>query len=447
MLPANDTTGLVRVKVFAFDDNMLPAGDGERVQFESHGGEVLPAETELVDGECIVHCQVPAESEQCEIVARLGDISARAAIVRDEGAQPMVYGRVRDTGTDEPVAGALVVTVQGKVDTTDASGYFIVQGTGGFRVSAPGYVPETVSPVTGDSCATVELRPVADRRLHGLRIAIDPQYGGDWHGFISPTGVRAADINLRVAELLNSYLVAAGAECVIVRTGNSTVPVLSRVSITNEFEANLYFEISHGASPEEEVAVLDESGHLITEDLADLPYVAAYPTSPEGNRLAKILVRHIEPLVTPAEVRIVGSSSTTLAHTACPAVCVHVGEPRDQDAVRLLTDTVFMRRQAYAFFTAIQEWAGVRERDCGSIQGRVTRGGDPVRGCLVTLDEWLSLQTDELGMYHFRLVTPGSHVVSISGDDGKEIVRKLRAKARQRTAADFSLPSREVEHE
>ncbi len=448
-LPPGDEPGFVRVLVNAFDEHMFPAGDGEYVKLVARGGEIEPAEVMLEDGEAVAHCRIARGTERCVIEVRLRDISGQAVVTRDEDARPLLYGRVTDTENDAPVVGATVIGGGHGSDTTDARGYFVIDGPAGdaVTISAAGYVPEKVVLGATGSPVDVALRPVAGGKLRGLRVAIDPQYGGRVHGRISPTGVRAADINLRVAELLRSFLMAAGAECTLVRRGNSTVPALSRVSMTNAFDADLYVEIGHGAAPEEEVAVLDETGHLLTEVLEAMPYVAAYPSSPEGNRLAAILARRLEPMVSPPPVRILGSSSTTLTHTACPAVSVHVGEPYDAESARRLTDTAFQRQEAYVVFTAIAEWAGVRPDRHGAIAGQVTYNAEPVAGRLVTLDEWLSLQTDPSGMYHFQLVPPGRHQVALVHDDGDEVTRAVRVKARRQTTADFALPSREVNDE
>jgi len=448
-LPEDGEPGFVRVLVNVFDANMFPAGDGEQIELAARNGEVEPVEVALVAGEAVAHCRIPSRADQCEIEVRLGDISGRTVVARGKDVEPVLHGRVIDAEGDRPVVGATVVTSGNGSGTTDSYGYFVIRDPApcSVHVSAPGYIPEIIARSETISPNTVELRAVAGGALHGRRVAVDPQYGGNAHGRISPTGIRAADINLRVSELLKSFLTAAGAECKLVRTGNSAVLPLSRVSVTNEFDADLYVEIGHGAPPEVEVAVLDETGHLITDDLAGMPYVAAYPSSPEGNRLAGILARQLEPLVAPAAVSVLGSSSTTVTHTACPAVSVHVGEPVDEASARRLNDTAFQREEAYVVFTAIAEWAGVSPKKHGYIAGRITRDGEPVAGRLVTLDGWLSLQTGPSGMYHFQLVPPGLHYVAVTGDDGEQEVRSVRVKARRHATADFSLPSREVDYE
>jgi len=449
MLPADGRPGFVRVLVNVFDANMFPAGDGEQVELAARNGEIRPAEVAVAGGEAIAYCRITSRADRCEIDVRLGDISGRTVVARGKDIEPVLYGRVIDAERDRPVVGATVVTSGNGSDITDSEGYFVIHDPEPFsmRVSAPGYISEIIARSEMISPNTVELRAVAGGMLHGRRVAVDPEYGGIAHGRISPTGVRAADINLRVSELLKSFLTAAGAECKLVRTGNSTVLPLSRVSATNEFDADLYVEISHGAPPEVEVAVLDDTGHLITEELAGMPYVAAYPSSPEGNRLASILARRLEPIAAPASVPVLGSSSTTLTHTACPAISVHVGEPVDEATARRLNDTAFQREEAYIVFTAIAEWAGVSPKKHGSVTGRVTRDGEPVSGRLVTLDGWLNLQTGPSGMYHFQLVPPGPHYVAVTQGDSEQQVRSVRVKARRQAEADFSLPSIEVDYE
>ena len=92
--------------------------------------------------------------------------------------------------------------------------------------------------------------------LEGVRICLDPGHGGDAHkrGYKrGPTGVREAEVNLRVAEYLRDFLVYAGAEVLLTREGDVDVPLADRAGLANEWDADLFISCHHNAVKRPEV--------------------------------------------------------------------------------------------------------------------------------------------------------------------------------------------------
>ncbi len=86
--------------------------------------------------------------------------------------------------------------------------------------------------------------------LEGVRICLNPGHGGDAHKRAfkrGPTGVREAEINLRVARYLRDCLVAAGADVLMTREADIALSYAQRAAIANEWPADLFVSLHHNA--------------------------------------------------------------------------------------------------------------------------------------------------------------------------------------------------------
>jgi N-acetylmuramoyl-L-alanine amidase len=86
--------------------------------------------------------------------------------------------------------------------------------------------------------------------LQGVKVCLDPGHGGDAHkrGYKrGPTGVREAEMNLRVAQYLRAFLEAAGADVKLTRDGDYDLSLKERADIANECRADLFISLHHNA--------------------------------------------------------------------------------------------------------------------------------------------------------------------------------------------------------
>lgn len=86
--------------------------------------------------------------------------------------------------------------------------------------------------------------------LTGVRICLDPGHGGDAHkpGYKrGPTGVREAEMNLRVAQYLRAFLEAAGAEVLLTRDSDIELSLADRAAVANDWGADLFISLHHNA--------------------------------------------------------------------------------------------------------------------------------------------------------------------------------------------------------
>ncbi|MCP4591488.1 MAG: N-acetylmuramoyl-L-alanine amidase [bacterium] len=86
--------------------------------------------------------------------------------------------------------------------------------------------------------------------LEGVKICLDPGHGGDAHkpGFKrGPTGVREAEMNLRIAKYLGDFLEHAGAEVLLTREEDVDLSYEQRAELANEWGADLFISCHHNA--------------------------------------------------------------------------------------------------------------------------------------------------------------------------------------------------------
>ncbi len=92
--------------------------------------------------------------------------------------------------------------------------------------------------------------PPYARYLEGVKICLDPGHGGDAHkrGYKrGPTGVREAEMNLRVAKYLRAFLEAAGADVKLTREEDVDLSLADRAGVANAWGADLFVSCHHNA--------------------------------------------------------------------------------------------------------------------------------------------------------------------------------------------------------
>ena len=86
--------------------------------------------------------------------------------------------------------------------------------------------------------------------LAGVRICLNPGHGGDAEKRAfkrGPTGVREAEMNLRVAKYLREFLLEAGAEVLLTREDDIELSYEQRAAIADEWNADLFLSLHHNA--------------------------------------------------------------------------------------------------------------------------------------------------------------------------------------------------------
>lgn len=273
-----------------------------------------------------------------------------------------------------PDAGAPWVNHDGfAVFPPDSSGAPIVR-------TLPGYRPDR----TAEGLA-VRWIPIAGGALHGRRIVLDPDGGGDDPAGTGPSGTRAASLNLESARILAGMLRAAGAQVLLTREGDLALSDVERVQESEAFGADRFLRIGHRAEP---------------------PRIGRFFSSAASQawaqRTAAALARLGLPAPEPAD-----DAQYPLQQTSCPALYVstrRVDLQADEDA---LLAPGALRAEAYALYLGLaREWAGEASWPLDSARV-VDAAGAPVAGAIVRLDGALVLETDATGWIRFARTEPG----------------------------------------
>jgi N-acetylmuramoyl-L-alanine amidase len=409
------------------DRFLMPVADGTEVVFGGNAGWVQPQTSTTVNGTAFCYF-IPPESEgEWKLWAKNGELRGDCT-VEARGDVTFAIGRVRSDDTRSPLDGAFVRFAPDRYVQTDANGIFILPDIGteklSFKVAKDGYVPLVEERTLSENLGNwrFNMVPVAESALHGVKIAVDAEFGGTKGGAIGPMGLRASLVNLSVARYLADMLTAAGADVLMVRPEETLMTPLERVERVNAFGADIYVAIGHGADNQNVLAVLDESETLTKAPLHNVAYVAHYPASINGERLARDITQFVARLRDEGEARMFPSVAYPIVQTACPAVAVHTLEPYSVAAEELLSGTSFQRREAYAVYNGILNYYGFPKgavaRLTGQVIGEEVRR--PVNGAVVALDDYLFLETMPDGKFAFELLSPGKHVVVVRTPQGDQ---------------------------
>lgn len=267
----------------------------------------------------------------------------------------------------------------------------------------PGYRPW--GDVAADGDATQRWVAIAGGALHGRRIALDPEGGGERSGGAGPGGSRGAALNLEVARALAAMLEAAGAEVRLVRDGDAAVADLERVRAAERFGADRYLRIAHRAGP---------------------PLLGHYFSSAGGRRWADGIARELARLGLPAPP-VGAAADAPVQQAAATAVSAALARVDDDAAEARLLAPGTLRAEALALYLALaREWAPGAEWPADSLEVR-DAAGRPLPGVALTLGGALVLETDALGRARFARTEPGPIVVE--ADDPRIWARRVLAES------------------
>lgn len=249
--------GVCRVRVQVLDGDGEPVLDGTPVAIGASEGKGDALETATKGGEAYAYLTAPPRPAGIQIVA----VSAGRFATEELRFEPMpdralLAAGVSDASTSEPVAGVeCLLSVSGRTETrrTESDGWFLasteLHGDGSLTFTKDGYFAAVRPASLRHNASTVErvrLFPVLDGALHGQQILLDARHGGTETGDVAPDGSTAAAWNLELAQALAAKLRIAGAEPVLIRTGDETVTPEERVRRANRHRrADLYVRLDH----------------------------------------------------------------------------------------------------------------------------------------------------------------------------------------------------------
>jgi len=392
-----------KIAALVLDEHAHPVKDGTSVEFRWEGGH---HQAETLKGEASLFIGREAPFGVTGITALCGDISDQVEI-RTSSADSYVSGFVVDAG-NAPLEGATVTAVGSRVSAvTDRHGFFVLtaDGTPGlFDVSKSGY-RKAVTAADNDSFPLVRLVRFYSALGTGLTVTVDPQGGGGETGWVGPTGITASDLNLQVAERVATLLRSAGVEARLTRDTDHEVGGAERVITCESNHSALLISIAHQPG-----------------DLKRL-VIDHFPGSRGGTLLSGYIADEMQDVVA-YDSNIGETAEYIIQQTSCPAV--KVSFPTGSTAVHevALSETFNVWTRAYPVHLAILRFLGVDKASTFAVSGRVTSGGKPFGGAVITIDGSLEVLTDPRGRFTVKMLEAGPHTAeAFSGGRKSDTVR------------------------
>ena len=199
--------------------------------------------------------------------------------------------------------------------------------------------------------------PPYTRHLKGFTICLDPGHGGQAHVpdyKRGPTGVREAEVNLKVALHLRDMLQNVGATVIMTRVDDSYVSLAKRSQIANESNADFFISLHHNG----------------IENSPETNYTSTwYHGDADESRQSLDLARYIQQGVADA-LRLPSSPATglysdklvttsgfgVLRLTKCPAVLCEASFLSNPEEETRLQDDNYLSREAYGYFLGIARY-------------------------------------------------------------------------------------------
>ena len=385
---------LVGVRVEVLDRAGMPSVSPIRLRVAAGRAGVSPAETTITsqDGVAWAYLRMSRGARASSkalgrVSVRTGDLPRAATIAFTSGAKAKrvwsgwarsepASARLREAlGTREPAPRWSWINRDGFValgsDTTITP------------LALPGYR------LWGFDSLPPQFTPVAGGVLHGRRIVLDPDGGGENSGGMGPSGTRGALYNMQVAQSLASLLRAAGAEVALARNGDVAASDVERVRVSEEFRADRFLRIGHRP----------ESTHVGY-------YFSSAAGKAWGQRTAAWLSR-----LGFSPPPVVEDAQYPLQQTSCTALYVsarRIDDPAEESAMNA---PGAVRAEAYALYLGLlEDWAGSGTWPVDSVEVR-DADDRPAAGALVTLGGALVLQADARGKVRFALTEAGPLMV------------------------------------
>jgi len=388
-------TRSMAVRIELLDRAGLPSSDSARVRLRALRPGLTPAETVVTarDGVAWAYVRVSRSA-----TARSGALARLSAADSGRRIPPLSIAAPRASRSGAPAWTGWVLRMPGELPLRDVSGtrepapaiHWLTRD--GFATLARDSAAGTAAPQLpgfrawgSDSGLPPRRVEVAGGALHGRRVLLDPEGGGEESGGMGPGGTRGAFYNMEVARALTSYLTAAGAEVQLARTGDYAASDVERVRIGEAFRADRYLRIGHRP---------------------DTPRLGYYFSSAAGKRWAQRTAAWLARLGGDAPA-VTEDAQYPLQQSSSPALFAGARRVEDPADEQLMNAPGAVRAEAYALYLGVlEEWAGDGAWPLDSLEVR-DAGGAPVGGALVTLGGALVLETDALGRVRFARTEPG----------------------------------------
>ena len=198
--------------------------------------------------------------------------------------------------------------------------------------------------------------PPSARYLKDVKLCLDPGHGGDAHlpnYKRGPTGLREAEVNLRVAQYLREFLQEAGAIVFMTRTDDSFVSIPDRSALANQNAVDFFISIHHNQLSKPETNYTSTWYHRDADNSPASLDFARYVQQgvAEALRLPRIPATGLysDRLMVPSGFGVLRLTQSTAI--LCEAS--FFSNPEEEERLR---DPEYNRREAYGYFLGIARY-------------------------------------------------------------------------------------------
>jgi N-acetylmuramoyl-L-alanine amidase len=251
-LPA-DGVAMMPIRLRLADADGQPVWDGTAVRLQVDRGRIAPATTNLKNSLAVAYYQAAPEIGPVTLIATADDHSDTLALeLAPAGEARVLSGVVVDDSTEAQLRAATLTIDDSLQITADENGGFFLSdlapGLHKILATAKGYAGEskTVS-VDSNRSAVVPMRLQANLAgvLHNEPIILDAALGGGETGEVFRNGLNAAAANFDLVQRLADTLGWAGANVVMVRENQQSMPVAQRIEKVNKIPNGWYVKFSY----------------------------------------------------------------------------------------------------------------------------------------------------------------------------------------------------------
>ncbi len=286
---------------------------------------------------------------------------------------------------------------------------------------------------------------ISAQDLSGLSVCIDPGHGNG-NNNQGPTGLREADINLKVALFLKAFLKSVNIDTVLLtRLDDSTNPRLSqRESFANSFGVDWFHSVHHNAFNGTRRYTL-----LLYEELGN-----GQPQWPgESDVMSSIIAQSIWQALRTSHFRVFGDFSfygqpSYLGVLNSLLMPGELSEGTFHDNLieeNKLRNPDFIELEAQALFIAFLQYYEEGTLTTGTLSGIITNAESrrTINNAEVSLKPLGSNYSTDLnnnGLYVFHNVAPGQYQVTVNAQGFDSQEKNILVKAQTFNFLDISLP-------
>ena len=198
--------------------------------------------------------------------------------------------------------------------------------------------------------------PPYARYLEGIKICLDPGHGGQAHlpnYKRGPTGLREAEVNLRVALYLREFLREVGAIVFMTRTDDSFVSIPDRSELANKNAVDFFISLHHNSFADPETNYTSTWYHQDADDSRASLDLARYVQQSVADALR---LPQFPPTGLYSDRLLIPSGFGVLRRTKGPAILCEASFYSNSEEEQRLKKESYNKREAYGYFLGLARY-------------------------------------------------------------------------------------------